>query len=303
MIDFIKFSIKDKFVFEHNLKKIEDLSLLSKYDMNTGEILEYPKKGKDNNLDIRVTNNYAYISGSVHKYYNCYVENECHNYDDFNYYKWQIIKECICSKYRITPEKTKITNLEFAINIITREDPMKIIDNYLLMYNFKAPSKYLKFIGKGDYKEFQMTDYSVKVYNKGKHFKLGYNLLRIEIKITKSRYLEKLGIFTLEDLNKEAFYSLFDTFLDNYNKLLIIDEYRSKNILKEDLDKLNEYTNPSYWIDIKNTVSRSTINNRKDEFNELIKKYNLNTLKKTIYHSLKYKFTEIMNYNTNKKVA
>ena len=303
MIVFPLFLILNKLAFVHNLKKLDELTITGRYNLYTGEVLEYPKSGKDYNLDIRITNNNAYIKGSMHKYYNACTENSCHNYNDYTYNDWVLTRSFLCQEFSTDPKETKVTNLEFGINIITKEDPQKIIDNHLLMFGYKAPSKNLKYSGKGDYKEFQTSDYSMKIYNKSKQYGLGYNVLRVELKIVNSRYLKKLGISNIENLNKEAFHRLFAKFLDNYCKLMIVDNYSNLNIPKTDLDKLNKYTNPNYWINLKTKVSPSTIANRKKEFVRIGEKYNLFTLRDTIGYKLGLKFIELMSLDNEQDAA
>jgi hypothetical protein len=241
MIDFVKFLVLDRHSFENHIVKTKVIELNTKFNQSTGEVEEYPKRGKDGNLNLAITLNTASISGSIHKYYNIMMENGNQNYDDF--YFSQIEKQIrgLIKKYQIE-NSTRITNLEFGFNLAVEKDPQVILDSNILMNNLKAPNKNLKFSGKGDLKEFQMNDYSIKIYNKSKQFKLDTNILRVEIKITLKRFLQKLGIFKLEDLlNKDTFFRLFEVLRSKIEGLLIIEEFQHKIMPETDKDKLNKY--------------------------------------------------------------
>ena len=206
-------------------------------------------------------------------------------------------------KYSIEND-TSITNLEFGFNLAVEKDPQIILDNNILMNNFKAPNKNLKFLGKGDYKEFQMTDYSIKVYNKSKQYKLKSNVLRVELKITKKRFLQLLGVYELEDLlDKNILRLVYKRFIELFEGLIIIDCFSPEIIPENVYNKLNKYTNPSYWIRIKAEKSPKVISRLKKDFLILLEKYELLSTKNQIREKLKNKFFELIEINTHKKVA
>lgn len=172
------------------------------------------------------------------------------------------------------------------------------------MNNLKAPNKNLKFSGKGDLKEFQMTDYSIKIYNKSKQFKLESNILRVELKIIQKRFLQKLAIFKLEDLlNKDSFFWLFETLRDKIEGLVIVDEFQDKMMLETDKNMLNKYSNPNYWINIKSTKSPKQISRLKKEFETLLNKYELLHTKNEILEKLEKKFIELLEIKDYYRVA
>jgi hypothetical protein len=303
MIDFVKFLVLDRHSFENHIVKTKVIDLNTKFNQSTGEVEEYPKRGKDGNLNLAITLNTASISGSIHKYHNEKSKKVCQNFDDF--YFSQIEKQIwgLIKKYKIE-NSTSITNLEFGFNLAVEKDPQIILDSNILMNNFKAPNKNLKFSGKGDLKEFQMTDYSIKIYNKSKQYNLDTNILRVELKITLKRFLKKLGIFKLEDLlNKEAFLWLFEALRDKFEGLIIVDEFQDKIMLETDKDKLNKYSNPNYWISIKSTKSPKQIIRLKKDFEFLLEKHNLLKTKNDILVKLENKFFELMEIKVNKKSA
>lgn len=294
MIDNIRTFVINKHRFENHIEDNNLMNLTSKLNMLTGELMEYPKKGKDLNLEVSITLHSATIFGSIHKYKNLLEDNGNQNYDDFNFCQIQETIGGLIKKFNIERD-TKLTNLEFGFNIAVSKDPQIIIDNNVLMNNFKAPNRNEKFNGKGDYKEFKLTDYRIKIYNKSKPFKLGYNVLRVELKIVKKRLLNSLGIQCLEDLlDKEVLKNLFKLFVERFQGLNIIDYFEQEKVPEKDLNKLNRYMSPTYWIRIKSEKSPKQISGLKADFNNLLNKYKLLEMKNEIREKLNSKFIELL---------
>jgi hypothetical protein len=303
MIDNIKLFTLDKHKVDNHIINNEVIDLRSYFDYSTGEIKEYPKKGKDLNLEINICEKSTIIKGSLHKYSNEIAKRGSQNFNDFPFSQIEKQIQSLIKKYKIE-NSTSITNLEFGFNLAVEKDPQIILDSNILMNNLKAPNKNLKFSGKGDLKEFQMTDYSIKIYNKSKQFKLESNILRVELKIIQKRFLQKLGIFKLEDLlNKDAFFRLFEALRDKIEGLVIIDGFQDKIMLENNKDKLNKYSNPNYWINLKSTKSPKQISRLKKELETLLNKYELLQTKNKILELLENKFIDLLEIKENYKVA
>ena len=297
MIDNIKFYINDKDRFEHSLEKHQKIPMNAKYDVYTGEALNYPKSGKLHNLDIRLTQERASVLGSLHKFNNLWVYNDNHNYNDFNACEIDCVNDFICDSLNIDPIETKITNLEFGFNILVDEDIKNILDR-TIMYNFENHTRKETFRGQGYFKEFCKTDYSIKIYNKSKQYKIQHNILRVELKITRSRLLNKLGVYCLADLNKTSYKSLFAAFLERFDKLLIVDTLRLVNEKHwADKDLLKDGTNPNFWVDIKNRETRNVNAHRKEKFKRLLNDNYSSVTQNKIRNSLIAKFYELIDDN------
>lgn len=132
------------------------------------------------------------MQGSLYKLLNIALENDNHN--DFDLRDIGLVVGEITNTFGISSTRVKVTNLEFGFNMEVDEDPQKIIDYRLLMSNFKNHSQDEKFRGKGDYKEFIKTDYSIKIYNKSKQCRQDKNILRVGVKFTMKRKLESLEV-------------------------------------------------------------------------------------------------------------
>lgn len=294
MIDNLKLFVLDKHRFENHIINNGLMELKSTINYVTGEINEYPKRGNDLNINMNITQNQATILGSIHKYSNIIEDKGNQNYNDFSFCQIQQVIRELTEKYHIE-NNTSITNLEFGFNLAVEKDPKLIIKNNVLMNNYKSPNRNLKFSGRGDYKEFQLTDYRIKVYNKSKQYGLNSQILRVEIKITRKRFLQKLDIYSLEDLMYNWTYvKLFEDFIDKLEGLMIVDEFDVDLIPENDYNRLIKYTNPNYWISIKEK-SPKVITRLKKDFNLLLNKYNLLKTKNELREKLNTKFEELLN--------
>lgn len=298
MFDLVKLNIKDRVGFENQILSSNVVDLRTSIDTSTGEVREFPKIGKYFNLDIRINPTNAFIRGSLHKLENlCFFGVE-QNHNDFTYENLEDLIPLLLETFEIKG-KTSLSNLELGFNLKVDCDPQKLIDNNILMHNLKSPSKDLKFRGRGDYKEFIRTDYSLKIYNKSKQYKLDDNILRIEIKITSKRKLQKLGIFMLEDLlDKNLLYNVFELLWEEFDKTIIIDNHLLLDIPENDIQKLNLFTNPNYWQFLNETgASYKVRKKRTEEFINIIQKHGLDKPKIYLQYKLIRKFFELINLN------
>lgn len=153
MIDNVKIFAAEKQRLENHIVKNGVIQLVSPFNIETGEIMEYPKRGKDSNLEISLTKQSSYIKGSLHKHYNIKNEKGDQNYDDFSYPDIVSAVKDLIVKYELS-DSNYLTNLEFGLNIAVNKNPQLIIDKNILMNNCKAPNKDLKFSGRGIIKSF-----------------------------------------------------------------------------------------------------------------------------------------------------
>lgn len=295
MIDNVKFQIVEKDKFENFVVSSKIIDLVTFINLFTSEINLYPKRGKYKNLDVSITLINAYINGSLHKLRNLILFDEDQNYNDFSFCQMKEVITYLTKKLKIE-NSSSLTNLEFGFNIDINKNPQEIIDFNLLMYKNKHHNRDDKFCGKGDFKEFKTTDFSLKIYNKSKQYHLKEHKLRIELKITSKRYLQKLGIFKLEDLNEiEVVYRLYEQLLKEFEHLTVVDDFYVLNLPKEDKDNLIKFTNPNYWKQLKKEKSLKVFKRVKRDFCLLVEKYNLNKTKNEILKNLEFKYHELLN--------
>ena len=296
MIDLLKYYIVDKNKFIKTIKGSDKVDLRMSVNSRTGEVLDKQTAYYNKTMSINVTPNKASIKGSIHKYYNIITNNGNQNYNDFSYCKFKYALKHLQNSFDITYNNTDITNLEFGLNIEIEQDPKDLIDNHILMYDYKLPNRNDKFRGKGDFLEYKTTDYSLKIYNKSKQNSIvDRKILRVELKIIGSRYLKKhFNIYKLDDLDRNRFQLLFNKLLEHFEKLLIVDELFLIN--SDRMDEMILYQNginPSYWKRI--NKNKKTKLKFKNDFENFLKLNSLLKKKKQLKYLLKEKYKELMN--------
>lgn len=297
MIDHIKYYIPNKENFVETIENSDKVDLRICINSKTGEILD-KRIAKFKNMIITITKNRATLNGSIHKYYNILEGYGEQNYNDFSYCDYRYAINHLQNSFNIDYNNTYITNLEFGLNIHIDQDPQELIDNYILMYDNKLPNRNDKFNGKGDYLEFKKTDYSLKIYNKSKQNKLkSENILRVELKITGSRYLKShFNIYSLIDVDRQRYKLLFNKLLEHFDKLLLVDSLSLNASDRIDEKMLFQNgINPYNWVNLKSKKSKRELEKFKSDFFALLKEYNLLKTKTDIVKLLKYKFNQLTN--------
>ncbi|WP_265428542.1 hypothetical protein [Chryseobacterium sp. YIM B08800] len=297
MIDFIKVFTKDKDILEQNIKQNDDLETTYVLDYRTGQIC-YPCRSYQNTMEARITNRTGYIRNSLHKYHNDKKGLKPQNHSDFTYCNLCEAISMLEADFKINSAECGMTNLEFGLNITLSKSPKTIIDNHLLMYNFEEFNQYDTFHGKGTYKQYNSSDYYIKCYDKGLQYNLSKKLLRFEIKIMKSRMLNKLGIYNLSHCgNKEALKILFDLLMERFNDMIIIDAIpEALNINAKEQHIINMGKSSVYWKELKLSKSKTHYYDKRLEFINTLEKYNLFTIKQEIEMALIQKFQLLINH-------
>ena len=219
------------------------------------------------------------FSGSIHKFSNGA------NFD--NFYKYQLEKSisAICSLIGVSPELVEVHALEFGVNIHTNIPPSLILDR-LVFFKQKAFERQTMFKGWeiGFIQRCTRSNYELKVYNKGLHYKLYDNILRFEIKVTKMQFFNNKvsGIYCINDLLKDKILGQLMNILGQFWDLVVLKEdvfHMNPKLSATQKDILSNSTSDDYW-------KRKQIENKPYKFNRLIRQYQ-NAIKEsdtTNYH-------------------
>ncbi len=302
MIDFIKsmnISIDYKKVLDNQY-----LEFLGEYNRNTSEIYEDKLTSKKyNDLVIEIIKSsanphYYYINlkGSLHKYFN----NGSHNHNDFFYNNLLDVVIDLFNKFQINPLNVPINNLEFGVNVRLPFRPINFIKRNLLTYKNTMP-KISTFSGNGYSCEFEFSQHSVKIYDKGMQDDLNNNVLRFEINVSKMQYLKSKGIHIknlFDLLNLSNLKELSKLLLSTFKDILIIDDDLDTNLLSE--------RQKDFYLSFKNRitqVSEFSQNKRKfykkkDRFNKLLEKFKQTNIKNKIYNLIEKKINELLKIDT-----
>lgn len=295
MIDFVKARLCNQSSLNnlmHSSNAFPDV--IASLNMRDGTI-GYPLKSKVENIEFRLTENNAYVQNSIHILNNCLNNGEAQNYNDFSHTE-------ICNSLDFLEKKVSgllnatITQLEFGFNINTSTSPSNIIQNNVLMHDYRGHNLNSSFNGQGSLKRFDYHNYQVKIYDKGMQSGLSTNLLRYEVRIKNTKELHKMMIWNLADLKKEtALQQLFNFSMNKFDKLIILDTLSNRaQVPEEERAKLNEYRSSDFWNSLSARDLRNKKAKHKKHFYDLIIKHDLLKIKNGLKRRLQSKFQQLM---------
>lgn len=263
MIDFIKIWI------DLNGKQYTNPSIefTGEYNTTTGEIKpSYYAKYKNINIKTLFkhkngiyTPNLLEIKGSLH-----YLSNNGeHNYNFFEYSNLINSIFELLQLLQIEPERMKIKNLEYGVNLNLETDTTQILNNLLLHQNKPFTDATDKDGFK--YKQCAHAHYIVKAYNKGAQFKLPTNVLRFEIKYLKSYLFNQYGIYTILDiLDIDKLRLLHDDLIKKWSECIMYEPPINKP------NELNKWSNILHWGKLKKDKDRNLFSDNRKIFDNYI---------------------------------
>lgn len=260
MYDYLKIDCQGTY-FLHWLNN-ERLCFPLSVDERTGEVLNRKREAELKNLVFRVTPSevdkevkHCTIMGSFHQYFN----DGKHNANHFTINDFRAIVADMKNHYDVIPKQSVIRNFEYGINIIL---PNETTVKKLLRSVISLPTKRfvnLKMEASRIGKIASFGEYDLKLYDKGEHAgSLKNRLLRIELRIKKTRFLEQYGIkesrkpLSLYDLAQPRTASKIGEVLYNLvSDIIFIDKSLNKNNLtQKELLSLARFENPMYWEEL-----------------------------------------------------
>ncbi|MBC6109942.1 hypothetical protein ACFOG5_07795 [Pedobacter fastidiosus] len=181
-----------------------------------------------------------WLTGSLHKLWHG------NNYSSFTYPELKACIDYVCNQFGIIPENWNILKMEYGVNISTSFETTSFLNRLIgIKYH---PFNRMKPTQKVSGHDCYFTDWAAKIYNKGKQYNLSYPLLRIEKKVIKARYLQKLKINTLADLTPSNLSVLGNDLLQMLKLVLVNDKSINLNQLTSRQQiALANYRNPNYW--------------------------------------------------------
>lgn len=202
-----------------------------------GEITSATAKYKDLTIVVK-GQTFCEIRGSLHKFYMQGI-----NYNDFTFIDICAAVKTLCKDLQIEPELAKVQNLELGINVHIPFTPVYLFDR-CIVYSNKQFNNYSNGIGL----IIEAAQYVYKIYSKLLQGETTENVLRVEVRANKMKWL---GIehVTLETLcNKKFLESKINLVRGLITKTLIFDFTLIETNLSKPLSKLviNAH-NPKHW--------------------------------------------------------
>ena len=216
---------------------------------------------------------YLNLKGSLYK----------NHFGGSNYlpFTWQLLQEQInhvCNSLFIDPLQAKISGIEIGVNICTPFPVHAFIMQNIIDYKGVPYTRYRKDVnGKCLGKVCDISQYSVKIYNKGLQNNLPQNLLRYELKYYKMQPLKSYGILLLSDLqNFNKVDKLKGLLFSAWNEVLIYDILQpiSKLPVKQNQrDLLREGQNCKFWERLKKEKTSDQFKYLRSKFKKTVLKF------------------------------
>lgn len=274
MLDLLKFRITDEVLID-TVWNNDLLEYVGKSERLYSDEIKEKQMKKYKNLYFTKHQNRLEISGSIHYFFN----DELHNADDF--YIEYCINAIIQIKnlFSLDLNKCYLINLEYGVNINPIIKVSDLIHN--LIYHEKR--QFVRTTTYFDYKQAGNEAYKqIKAYDKSVQFPHECeNTFRFEVRTRQAKFINSLGLFTLQDLtNIENYNVLIASLLKEWDNVLLFD-------LTKDID--TKFFNTNFWEDILKNGSRNKFNNQKKLYYKKLGTDNLHSnIKKIIERRTKY---------------
>ena len=235
--------------------------------------------------------NFVQVKGSIHKYYHSGV-----NYTDFNLFEAHKAIYEICDFLQIEPNKTTIHALEFGVNIHL-DQPTEILLNSFINYMGK-PYELNEFNSEGYLKRFTYHQFDVKLYDKGRQYRLPENIFRYEIKVKRMAYLTEKGILinSLLDLLDIGIIDKLQTLLVKvFSEILFFDDAINLNSIINQKDKefILKGINCQYWPKEKKNMSSKGYKNKVNRFKKVAQYYGALEYRNQVLDAITAKYTTL----------
>ena len=297
MLDFLKFSITDNGLIHYLenhilLDWVQNEDKINLFDI---EVVKTKTVKQYKGILFCIYSNRIDVFFKPHYYFN----GNLHNANDFK------IKDCINvvlelkNAFKIDLKLLKVVNVEFGLNVVSPIDVKKLIA--YLVYHEKNEFKTdvgLAF-SKKSYKanlNGTINNYKIiKAYAKGLQYSkyADVNTFRFEIKSKQSKYINKLCIYSANDLlNFNTYENLVKEIISEFDKVLLLDcETDFSSLKQSEQSKITNYLNTITWFKISQDCYRNRFNKEKIKYCNLVNKVqnNLkNQLDKIILNKLEF---------------
>ena len=289
MVDFVRIK-----VLNPDIQRIRNNPLLEWDQLTkerTGEVKEYISYFHGMNFVIK-NNQYLYISGSTHKFWNSLHGRGEQNYNDFRFEDLAGVIIEFCKMFDLMPGSCILENLEFGVNVSPTIPANEILRSVI---NHKGKPFTQEYSKNKRFRECERQRYIVKFYNKGLQYNQPGNILRFENKIVKMEHLKGTDVKILSDLlNPVKVERLGVILLRSFNELLFYDHTIPETGLSaSERLILTQGQTPAYWIDLKET-NPDNYYKKLQRFKFLVKKHGTRDIQEIVGCLISQKWNELL---------
>lgn len=244
----------------------------------TGELLTPKREAKRDGLTFRTNGNYCQMFGSLHTFKNGGGTNA----DNFTFDELQRVINDLQTNYNINPSTTNIQHLEIGVNIPLDYSP-EIVIKSVISHRGRAFTPLYDRKRHRVGKVCERSNYTLKLYDKGKQVGTGANILRFEYVAHRQRNLEPCGVRTLADLtNRRKYALLLGLLLSAVPDMVFYDfKYKGAGMTATQWKRFQRYSNPNYWEGLTNDARQKAL----PRYFAVVEKYRLIDWRRWLYHS------------------
>lgn len=284
MVDYVKILLRNV----NKDRLLQKLDFQTDVHFNTGETAgKYFCEIHYCTIEIFESGN-IFFKGSLHKLWNSLQDNEevnqilskkrnlkGFNGNDYGFYQLQKTINYLTELFECQRSDMIIQNIEFGLNLETTFNPRLFIKGLLYFKAHPFEKRHYK-----NYAQCKLSEYIIKIYNKGFQYNLNNNILRIEIRFRKSNNIEPFGIKTMNDLNQTNIKKALEKVLKVFKEVVYYDYTIRKNEPVKRLKKNQvNYMRDLYFLEELNNKQRFTARNN---LNEIIKNHSDNLRAKIV---------------------
>jgi hypothetical protein len=244
MIDFTKILIPVDYT--QSLMTHPDLSFERNVNEDSGAInTNEPRCAVYNGMKFEVhPSGRAVVMGSWHK-----LHHDGKNYEPFTFSQFAQSVQMFCELFSLPPSELRLLQMEFGINFQPSMSAKELIRTFVCNSKGAPFAAMRSNRGKSLGIVCTLTEYSIKIYDKGNQYSLPFELVRFEQKVTCGKYIRRMGIVNLSDLLLPEVWHQLSTELIKMQQALIMREPSIKSELLTTKRRLfiANAGNPIYW--------------------------------------------------------
>jgi hypothetical protein len=195
MIDFTKILIPADYT--QSLMTHPELSFERNVNEDSGAInTNEPRCAVYNGMKFEVhPSGRAVVMGSWHKlHYNG------KNYEPFTFSQFVQSVQMFCELFSLPPSELRLLQMEFGINFQPSMRAKELIRTFVCNSKGDPFGAMRSHCGASLGIVCELTEYSIKIYDKGRQYNLPFDLIRFEQKVTCGKYIRRMGMVNLSDL-------------------------------------------------------------------------------------------------------
>jgi hypothetical protein len=218
MIDGFKFKISNQ-VAVTSLLNHSKLHFVGYYELRSGIVRDYKLTARYKGLKFEYYGSVIYIYGNLYEYWT-----GLKNYQNFK--REEAVKALIQLEedLGIVLSIVEVIKLELGVNVYLPPNisAAGLIES-VLVYKGRVPS-HIYYKNSGLMRQFKLSEFDIKIYDKGNQHGKGNHYLRYEIVIKKKQNLARKGINYASDLlNKSKLLKINDELINTVDHLIFYD--------------------------------------------------------------------------------